>query len=125
MRNLISKTRNQIEKKKKIWIEDAKQIKEGTWGSERLNKHQPRQVTLFPYRSSSGKEQWSQDFTFRDDSNPSPYDFTAVTRAIAFYLEERLDCFVTGKFQRRDLLTKRGRTATQEAAGLTNNPFET
>ncbi|OMP03502.1 ENTH/ANTH/VHS superfamily protein [Corchorus capsularis] len=39
--------------------------------------------------------------TFRDDSNSSPYDFTAFTRAVAFYLEERLDCFVTGKLQRR------------------------
>ncbi|XP_022759876.1 clathrin coat assembly protein AP180-like [Durio zibethinus] len=39
--------------------------------------------------------------TFRDDSNSSPYDYTAFVRFFAFYLEERLDCFLTGKLQRR------------------------
>ncbi|EOX93333.1 ENTH/ANTH/VHS superfamily protein, putative [Theobroma cacao] len=39
--------------------------------------------------------------TFRDVSNSSPYDYTAFVRSFAFYLEERLDCFITGKLQRR------------------------
>ncbi|XP_022877269.1 clathrin coat assembly protein AP180 isoform X1 [Olea europaea var. sylvestris] len=39
--------------------------------------------------------------TFRDDSNSSPWDFTAFVRTFALYLDERLDCFLTGKLQRR------------------------
>ncbi|XWS47389.1 hypothetical protein CRYUN_Cryun14cG0148100 [Craigia yunnanensis] len=39
--------------------------------------------------------------TFRDVSNSSPSDYTAFVRSFAFYLDERLDCFVTGKLQRR------------------------
>lgn len=39
--------------------------------------------------------------TFRDDSNSSPWDYTAFVRTFALYLDERLDCFVTGKLQRR------------------------
>ncbi|CAN0914357.1 Clathrin coat assembly protein AP180 [Linum grandiflorum] len=38
---------------------------------------------------------------FRDDSNSSPWDFTAFVRTFALYLDERLDCFITGKLQRR------------------------
>ncbi|XVE72454.1 hypothetical protein DITRI_Ditri11bG0040400 [Diplodiscus trichospermus] len=39
--------------------------------------------------------------TFKDYSNSGPYDYTAFVRSFAFYLDERLDCFVTGKLQRR------------------------
>ncbi|GAB4851985.1 hypothetical protein Ancab_016176 [Ancistrocladus abbreviatus] len=40
--------------------------------------------------------------SFRDDSSTScPWDFTAFVRTFALYLDERLDCFVTGKLQRR------------------------
>ncbi|KAA8524747.1 hypothetical protein F0562_011170 [Nyssa sinensis] len=39
--------------------------------------------------------------SFRDDSNSSPWDFTAFIRTFALYLDERLDCFLTGKLQRR------------------------
>ncbi|XVF21037.1 hypothetical protein REPUB_Repub12eG0056000 [Reevesia pubescens] len=38
---------------------------------------------------------------FRDFSNSSPFDYTAFVRSFAFYLDERLDCFLTGKLQRR------------------------
>ncbi|XP_009758404.1 clathrin coat assembly protein AP180-like [Nicotiana sylvestris] len=38
---------------------------------------------------------------FRDDSNSSPWDFTAFIRTFALYLDERLDCFLIGKLQRR------------------------
>ncbi|WMV38907.1 hypothetical protein MTR67_032292 [Solanum verrucosum] len=38
---------------------------------------------------------------FRDDSNSSPWDFTAFIRTFALYLDERLDCFLTGKLQKR------------------------
>lgn len=38
---------------------------------------------------------------FRDDSNCSPWDFTSFVRTFALYLDERLDCFLTGKLQRR------------------------
>ncbi|PQQ04728.1 clathrin coat assembly protein AP180 [Prunus yedoensis var. nudiflora] len=38
---------------------------------------------------------------FRDDSNSCPWDFTAFVRTFALYLDERLDCFLTGKLQRR------------------------
>ncbi|KZV43832.1 hypothetical protein F511_37352 [Dorcoceras hygrometricum] len=38
---------------------------------------------------------------FRDDSNSSPWDFTAFVRTFALYLDERLECFLTGKLQRR------------------------
>ncbi|EEF37069.1 clathrin coat assembly protein AP180 [Ricinus communis] len=39
--------------------------------------------------------------TFRDDSHSSPWDYTAFVRTFALYLDERLDCFLTGKLQRR------------------------
>ncbi|KAF3443404.1 hypothetical protein FNV43_RR13086 [Rhamnella rubrinervis] len=38
---------------------------------------------------------------FRDDSNSSPWDYTAFVRTFSLYLDERLDCFLTGKLQRR------------------------
>ncbi|KAK6134693.1 hypothetical protein DH2020_031618 [Rehmannia glutinosa] len=39
--------------------------------------------------------------SFRDDSNSSPWDFTSFIRTFALYLDERLECFLTGKLQRR------------------------
>ncbi|KAL8478227.1 hypothetical protein ACS0TY_030212 [Phlomoides rotata] len=39
--------------------------------------------------------------SFRDDSNSSPWDFTSFVRIFALYLDERLECFLTGKLQRR------------------------
>lgn len=40
--------------------------------------------------------------SFRDDSNStSPWDYTAFVRTFALYLDERLECFITGKLQRR------------------------
>ncbi|KAK9667381.1 hypothetical protein RND81_14G252100 [Saponaria officinalis] len=40
--------------------------------------------------------------SFRDESTTScPWDFTAFVRTFALYLDERLDCFLTGKLQRR------------------------
>ncbi|KAE9594081.1 hypothetical protein Lal_00012392 [Lupinus albus] len=39
--------------------------------------------------------------SFKDDSNSSPWDYTAFVRTFALYLDERLDCFLTGKLQRR------------------------
>ncbi|KAH7844338.1 hypothetical protein Vadar_026934 [Vaccinium darrowii] len=39
--------------------------------------------------------------SFRDDSNSSPWDYTAFVRTFALYLDERLECFLTGKLQRR------------------------
>lgn len=38
---------------------------------------------------------------FRDDSKSSPWDFSAFVRTFAFYLDERLDCLLSGKLQRR------------------------
>ncbi|KAK1405462.1 clathrin coat assembly protein AP180 [Heracleum sosnowskyi] len=38
---------------------------------------------------------------FRNDSNSGPRDYTAFVRTFALYLDERLDCFLTGKLQRR------------------------
>lgn len=39
--------------------------------------------------------------TFRDDSTPGAWDFTAFVRTFALYLDDRLDCFLAGKFLRR------------------------
>ncbi|VFQ89450.1 unnamed protein product [Cuscuta campestris] len=39
--------------------------------------------------------------SFCDASTSSPWDFTAFVRTFALYLDERLDCFLTGKLQRR------------------------
>ncbi|KAB2057367.1 hypothetical protein ES319_A11G163800v1 [Gossypium barbadense] len=39
--------------------------------------------------------------TFRDECSSSPCDYTTFVKSFAFYLEERLECFLTGKLQRR------------------------
>ncbi|KAI4308394.1 hypothetical protein L6164_031474 [Bauhinia variegata] len=38
---------------------------------------------------------------FKDDSSSCPWDYTVFVRTFALYLDERLDCFLTGKLQRR------------------------
>ncbi|GER48227.1 ENTH/ANTH/VHS superfamily protein [Striga asiatica] len=49
--------------------------------------------------------------SFRDASNSSsPWDFTAFVRTYALYLDERLECFLTGKLQRRSGPTRGRRT---------------
>ncbi|KAL5076211.1 hypothetical protein RYX36_015195 [Vicia faba] len=45
--------------------------------------------------------------SFKDDSNSSPWDYTAFIRTFALYLDERLDCFLTGKLQRRFMYNNR------------------
>ncbi|PIA36875.1 hypothetical protein AQUCO_03200085v1 [Aquilegia coerulea] len=44
---------------------------------------------------------------FRDDYNSSPWDYTAFVRTVALYLNERLECFLTGKLQRRMIMKDR------------------
>ncbi|KAE8732751.1 PAZ domain-containing family protein [Hibiscus syriacus] len=39
--------------------------------------------------------------TLRDGTNSIPYDYTVFVKSFESYLEERLDCFLTGKLQRR------------------------
>lgn len=40
--------------------------------------------------------------SFRDESSSSsPWDYTSFVRTFALYLDERLECFLTGKLQRR------------------------
>ncbi|XP_065875466.1 clathrin coat assembly protein AP180 [Euphorbia lathyris] len=39
--------------------------------------------------------------TFRDDSHSSPWDYTAFVRTFALYLDDRLDCSVRGKLQKK------------------------
>ncbi|CDP10986.1 unnamed protein product [Coffea canephora] len=58
--------------------------------------------------------------SFRDDSNSSPWDFTAFVRTFALYLDERLDCFLTGKLQRR--YTHRVREASGHRNSRANEP---
>ncbi|KAK9677859.1 hypothetical protein RND81_11G171900 [Saponaria officinalis] len=49
--------------------------------------------------------------SFRDESTTScPWDFTAFVRTFALYLDERLDCFLTGKLQRRTSHHQFGKT---------------
>ncbi|XP_021732103.1 clathrin coat assembly protein AP180-like [Chenopodium quinoa] len=49
--------------------------------------------------------------SFRDDSSTScPWDLTAFVRTFALYLDERLDCFLTGKLQRRKSYQQSGRS---------------
>uniref|UniRef100_A0A7N0TUA5 ENTH domain-containing protein n=1 Tax=Kalanchoe fedtschenkoi TaxID=63787 RepID=A0A7N0TUA5_KALFE len=38
---------------------------------------------------------------FRDDSNASPWEYTTFVRTFSLYLDERLDCFLTGKLQKK------------------------
>ncbi|CAI9090229.1 OLC1v1024957C1 [Oldenlandia corymbosa var. corymbosa] len=58
--------------------------------------------------------------SFRDDSNSSPWDFTAFVRTFALYLDERLDCFLTGKLQRR--YTHKVREASGHRNRRSNEP---
>lgn len=39
--------------------------------------------------------------SFKDDSTSNSWDYSAFVRTFALYLDERLDCFLTGKLQRR------------------------
>lgn len=49
--------------------------------------------------------------SFRDDSSStSPWDYSAFVRTFSLYLDERLDCFLTGKLQRRVVLHHQNRT---------------
>ncbi|XVE78396.1 hypothetical protein DITRI_Ditri13aG0141700 [Diplodiscus trichospermus] len=57
--------------------------------------------------------------TFRDVSNSSPSDYTAFVRSFAFYLDERLDCFITGKLQRRFSCKQR-----QSSHGFNQQPVQ-
>ncbi|KAL1560844.1 clathrin coat assembly protein AP180-like protein [Salvia divinorum] len=50
--------------------------------------------------------------SFRDDSNSSPWDFTSFVRTFALYLDERLECFLTGKLQRRQALDGASETSS-------------
>ncbi|KAI3955330.1 hypothetical protein MKW92_012658 [Papaver armeniacum] len=45
--------------------------------------------------------------SFRDDKNSSPWDYTAFVRTYALYLDERLNCFLLGKLQRRAVVRER------------------
>ncbi|XP_010457575.1 PREDICTED: clathrin coat assembly protein AP180-like [Camelina sativa] len=58
--------------------------------------------------------------SFRDDSNSCPWDFTAFVRTFALYLDERLDCFLTGKLQRRS--TNRDQTGKISTSKSRFNP---
>jgi hypothetical protein len=59
--------------------------------------------------------------SFRDDSNSCPWDFTAFVRTFALYLDERLDCFLTGKLQRR--YTNREQTGRISTNSTTRSRF--
>ncbi|KAF5746111.1 clathrin assembly family protein [Tripterygium wilfordii] len=58
--------------------------------------------------------------SFRDDSNTSPWDHTAFVRTFGLYLDERLDCFLTGKLQRR--FTKKDRQNSIPRSRRANEP---
>ncbi|XP_026408565.1 clathrin coat assembly protein AP180-like [Papaver somniferum] len=45
--------------------------------------------------------------SFRDDKNSSPWDYTAFVRTYSLYLDERLNCFLLGKLQRRAVVRER------------------
>ncbi|XP_042519690.1 clathrin coat assembly protein AP180-like [Macadamia integrifolia] len=59
--------------------------------------HFPREVLLAMKRGAKILNLSS----FRDDSNSSPWDYTAYVRTFALYLDKRLEGFLTGKLQRR------------------------
>ncbi|KAG9137799.1 hypothetical protein Leryth_022954 [Lithospermum erythrorhizon] len=59
--------------------------------------------------------------SFRDDSNSTPYEFTVFVRTFAHYLDERLDCFLTGKLQRR-YTTYRDKAESSPSSHIRNNP---
>ncbi|KAL6561396.1 hypothetical protein OROMI_016997 [Orobanche minor] len=61
---------------------------------------------------------------FRDDSNSSPWDFTSFIRTFALYLDERLECFLTGKLQRRYTHDTRGSWIHQRANSRMRRPVE-
>ncbi|KAF7833017.1 clathrin coat assembly protein AP180 [Senna tora] len=46
--------------------------------------------------------------SFKDDSTSNSWDYTAFVRTFALYLDERLDCFLTGKLQRRFVYHQNG-----------------
>ncbi|PON41639.1 AP180 N-terminal domain containing protein [Parasponia andersonii] len=52
---------------------------------------------------------------FRDDSNSSPWDYTAFVRTFALYLDERLDCFLSGKLHQRRFHSESGRGSRRRA----------
>ncbi|KAB1222101.1 hypothetical protein CJ030_MR2G028780 [Morella rubra] len=58
---------------------------------------------------------------FRDDSSSSPWDYTAFVRTFALYLDERLDCFITGKLQRRFTYKQRD-SIHQISRGVVGSP---
>ncbi|KAK1396128.1 clathrin coat assembly protein AP180-like [Heracleum sosnowskyi] len=49
-------------------------------------------------------------YNFLDDSNSRPWDYTAFVRAFALYLDERMDCFLSGKLHRQYTIKERGRS---------------
>ncbi|KAG7983358.1 hypothetical protein I3843_04G102200 [Carya illinoinensis] len=59
--------------------------------------------------------------SFRDDSNSSPWDYTAFVRTFALYLDERLDCFLTGKLQRR-FTNRSTESSTHQSSRLMASP---
>ncbi|XP_010522366.1 PREDICTED: clathrin coat assembly protein AP180-like [Tarenaya hassleriana] len=59
--------------------------------------------------------------SFRDDSNSRPWDYTAFVRTFALYLDERLDCFLTGKLQRRFTNRDQSQTGTTSRFAVKNN----
>ncbi|KAJ4976745.1 hypothetical protein NE237_001851 [Protea cynaroides] len=59
---------------------------------------------------------------FRDDSNSSPWDHTAFVRTFALYLDERLECFLKGKLQRRAVYKKpNNQSSSGSSKGRRNN----
>ncbi|KAI3992591.1 hypothetical protein MKX01_020883 [Papaver californicum] len=54
--------------------------------------------------------------SFRDDKNSSPWDYTAFVRTYALYLDERLNCFLLGKLQRRAVVRERESKRINRAA---------
>lgn len=64
--------------------------------------------------------------SFRDESSSSsPWDFTSFVRTFALYLDERLECFLTGKLQRRRQGIKESPTylrGTPRGGRRTNEP---
>ncbi|KAL6538191.1 hypothetical protein OROGR_012179 [Orobanche gracilis] len=61
---------------------------------------------------------------FRDDSSSSPWDFTSFIRTFALYIDERLECFVTGKLQRRYTHVTGGSWIHQRANSRMRRPVE-
>ncbi|XP_074364811.1 clathrin coat assembly protein AP180-like [Apium graveolens] len=53
-------------------------------------------------------------YNFHDDSNSRPGDYTAFVRTFAYYLDERLDCFITGKLHRQYTIKERERSGRRD-----------